>query len=114
MVKVGSTLDLALDGGPAVQEALRLLPDVTLEWLINQSGSIRASFFYRENNDYLVATTTGTPGRAKRIGANISYRKDFDSLGDIFRKKKKKKAPEPEPIPEKQPTVTEPKKEEEE
>ena len=39
MVKVGSTLDLALDGGPAVQEALRLLPDVTLEWLINQSGS---------------------------------------------------------------------------
>lgn len=91
MVKVGSTLDLALDGGPAVQEALRLLPDVTLEWLINQSGSIRASFFYRENNDYLAATTTGTPGRAKRIGANLSYRKDFDSLGDIFRRKKKKK-----------------------
>lgn len=114
MVKVGSTLDLALDGGPAVQEALRLLPDVTLEWLINQSGSIRASFFYRENNDYLASTTTGSPGKAKRIGANISYRKDFDSLGDIFRKKKKKKVPEPEPVTEKQPVVAEPKKEEEE
>lgn len=90
LVKVGSTLDLALDGGPAVQEALRLLPDVTLEWLINQSGSVRASFFYRENNDFLVSSTSGTPGRAKRIGANLSYRKDFDRLGDIFRRKKKK------------------------
>ncbi|MBK6827849.1 MAG: translocation/assembly module TamB domain-containing protein [Chitinophagaceae bacterium] len=113
MVKVGSTLDLALDGGPAVQEALRLLPDVTLEWLINQSGSIRASFFYRENNDYLASTTTGSPGKAKRIGANISYRKDFDSLGDIFRKKKKKKVPEPEPVTENQAPMLEPKKEDE-
>ena len=95
MVKVGSTLDLALDGGPAVQEALRLLPDVTLEWLINQSGSIRASFFYRENNDYLASTTTGSPGKAKRIGANISYRKDFDQFRDIFRRKKNKAIPDP-------------------
>jgi hypothetical protein len=100
LVKVGSTLDLALDGGPAVQEALRLLPDVTLEWLINQSGSIRASFFYRENNDYLASSTSGTPGRARRIGANLSYRKDFDRLGDIFKGKKKKPQPvTPSPAP---------------
>lgn len=107
LVKVGSTLDLALDGGPAVQEALRLLPDVTLEWLINQSGSIRASFFYRENNDFLASSTSGTPGRAKRIGANLSYRKDFDRLSDIFRRKKKK----PEQVLPSQPSV-EAKKEE--
>jgi len=91
LIKVGSTLDLALDGGPAVQEALRLLPDVTLEWLINESGSVRASFFYRENNDYLVASTTGAPGRARRMGADLSYRKDFDRLGDIFKGKSKKR-----------------------
>lgn len=102
LVKVGSTLDLALDGGPAVQEALRLLPDVTLEWLINQSGSVRASFFYRENNDYLASSTTGTPGRAKRIGANLSYRKDFDRLGDIFKGKRKKSTSTPAPV---QPTA---------
>jgi hypothetical protein len=90
LIKVGSTLDLALDGGPAVQEALRLLPDVTLEWLISESGSIRASFFYRENNDYLVASSSGAPGRARRIGANLSYRKDFDRLVDIFKRKRKK------------------------
>lgn len=67
----------------------QLLPDVTLEWLINPSGTIRASFFYRENTDYLTSAATGGPGKAKRIGANLSYRKDFDNLGDLFRKKKK-------------------------
>jgi hypothetical protein len=67
----------------------QLLPDVTLEWLINPSGTIRASFFYRENTDYLTSAATGAPGKAKRIGANLSYRKDFDNLGDLFRKKKK-------------------------
>jgi hypothetical protein len=65
------------------------LPDVTLEWLINPSGSIRASFFYRENADFLNASSSG-PGRARRYGASLSYRRDFDNLGDIFKSRKKK------------------------
>ncbi|MFN8291245.1 MAG: translocation/assembly module TamB domain-containing protein, partial [Chitinophagaceae bacterium] len=71
----------------------QLLPDVVLEWLINPSGSIRASFFYRENTDYLTTATSGGPGKARRIGASLSYRKDFDRLGDIFKGKKKKQKP---------------------
>ncbi len=39
-----------------VAQSIQLLPDVTLEWLINQSGSLRAAFFYRENSDYLTTT----------------------------------------------------------
>ena len=67
----------------------QLLPDVTMEWLINPSGTVRASFFYRENADYLTTATAGVPGKDRRIGANISYRKDFDRISDIFRRKKK-------------------------
>lgn len=77
----------------------QLLPDVVLEWLINPSGSIRASFFYRENTDYLTTSTSGGPGKARRIGANISYRRDFDRLGDIFKGKKKKAKTKPEEVP---------------
>jgi hypothetical protein len=88
----------------------QLLPDVTLEWLINPSGTVRASFFYRENTDYLSTATTG--GKDRRIGANLSYRKDFDSFLDIFRKRKKApKSPKTRPsdqegIPVTSPTTT--------
>jgi hypothetical protein len=76
----------------------QLLPDVTMEWLINPSGTVRASFFYRENADYLTAATAGIPGKNRRVGANISYRKDFDKFGDIFRRRKKaNKTPAPSP-----------------
>lgn len=84
-----------------LQQNIQLLPDVTMEWLINQSGTIRASFFYRENADYLTtATNTGGAGRARRIGGSLTYRRDFDKLGDLFRKKKNKTKPQP---PEQQP-----------
>jgi len=91
IVSTGVGFDAPLQQS-ATQQAFsqQLLPDITLEWLINQSGSIRASFFYRENADYLTTVTSGGPGKARRIGANLSYRKDFDRLGDIFRRKKLK------------------------
>lgn len=81
----------------------QLLPDVTLEWMINRAGTFRASFFYRENTDYLTTATSGGPGKARRIGGNVSYRKDFDSLGDIFRRKKKQAQPVPAPPEENKP-----------
>jgi hypothetical protein len=49
--------------------------------LINKSGTIRASFFYRQNLDYLGLTTSNIGQRTTRTGANISYRKEFDNLG---------------------------------
>ncbi|HUR65947.1 MAG TPA: translocation/assembly module TamB domain-containing protein [Chitinophagaceae bacterium] len=98
IVSTGVGYDAPIQSASSQQAfSQQLLPDVTLEWLINETGSIRASFFYRENTDYLTTANAGGPGKAKRIGANVSYRKDFDSIGDIFRRKKKK--PEPQPVP---------------
>ncbi len=71
-----------------IQQGLQFLPDVTMEWLINPSGTLRATFFYRENADYLASIGSG-PGKAKRVGGSLAFRKDFDKLGDLFRKRKK-------------------------
>jgi hypothetical protein len=87
VVTFASTFDVPLQS--SIQQSVQILPDVTAEWLINPSGSIRASFFYRQNIDYLTSNSTGA-GRDQRAGAGITYRKDFDRLGDIFKKKKNK------------------------
>jgi hypothetical protein len=98
IITAGGGFDAALQQTTTQQNFL-FLKDVTMEWLINESGSMRVSFFYRENADYL-GTGTGSSTKASRIGGNISYRRDFDNLDDLF-KKKKKPAPVPaEPKPE--------------
>ena len=82
---IGATVDVPLQSD--FQQTIRLFPDVTLELLVNKSGSVRASFFYRENMDFFVGNTqTGIIPR--RYGASIGYGKEFDSLGDLFGKKK--------------------------
>jgi hypothetical protein len=58
-----------------------------MEWLINQSGTIRASFFYRESTDYL--TTSTNTAKNRRTGASLAFRKDFDKIR-LFKKKKQK------------------------
>lgn len=87
VVTLGSTLDVPLQS--TIQQNVQFLPDVTAEWLINQSGTIRASFFYRQNLDYLTTSTTGA-ARTKRSGASISYRKEFETLREFFGRRKKK------------------------
>ncbi len=87
VVTLGSTLDVPLQ--TTIQQNVQFLPDVTAEWLINQSGSIRASFFYRQNLDYLTSSSTGA-ARTKRSGASIAYRKEFDNLADFFQNKNQK------------------------
>ncbi|HEX7847736.1 MAG TPA: hypothetical protein VF476_18175, partial [Chitinophagaceae bacterium] len=74
-----------------IQQSIRLLPDVTMEWLINESGTIRATFFYRKDADYLTTTSSGNPGRATRYGGSITYRKEFNKLKELFNNNKKKK-----------------------
>jgi hypothetical protein len=92
IISTGVGLDAPLQQSTStVQQNLQLLPDVTLEWLINPSGSIRVAFFYRQNTDYLLSSTATGPGKAKRYGANLTFRRDFDKLGDIFKKRKKSK-----------------------
>ena len=82
-----------------IQQSIQLLPDVTMEWVINKTGSIAASFFYRENADYLTTNSSG-PGRARRYGSNLSYRKEFDNLKNLFKRNTpKNKPPVEEPKP---------------
>ncbi len=88
VVTLGSTLDVPLQ--TTIQQNVQFLPDVTAEWLINQSGTIRASFFYRQNLDYLTSTSSSA-ARTKRSGASIAYRKEFDTLGEFFGRKKKRR-----------------------
>lgn len=75
-----------------LSQSIQLLPDVTMEWLINPSGSLRVGFFYRKSNDFLTNNTN--PITARRTGGSLSYQKDYDHLGDLFRglfRKKKRK-----------------------
>ena len=65
-----------------------LLTNFTTEFLINKSGSIRATIFYRENVDLLTGNATSV-GKSRKYGTSLTYRKDFNRLGDIFRRKKK-------------------------
>ncbi|RYY56429.1 MAG: hypothetical protein EOO09_06595 [Chitinophagaceae bacterium] len=97
IVTLGSTLDVPLQ--TTIQQNVQFLPDVTAEWLINQTGTIRASFFYRQNLDYLTTNSTGA-ARTKRSGASIAYRKEFDNLGEFFgnRKKRKDTVPKQPPV----------------
>lgn len=93
IITAGGGFDAALQQNTTQQNFL-FLKDVTMEWLINESGSMRFSFFYRENADYL-SSGTGSSAKASRIGGNVSYRRDFDRLGDLFKRKKKPKTAKP-------------------
>ena len=97
VVTLGSTLDVPLQS--TIQQNVQFLPDVTAEWLINESGTIRASFFYRQDLDYLTGTSSSA-ARNKRSGASIAYHKEFDTLGELFRgnrRRRNKKQPLPPP-----------------
>ncbi len=65
-----------------------LLTNFTTEFLINKSGSIRASIFYKENVDLLTGYSTSA-GKSRKYGTSLTYRKEFNRFGDIFKRKKK-------------------------
>jgi hypothetical protein len=96
IVTLGSTLDVPLQN--SIQQSVQFLPDVTAEWLINETGTIRASFFYRQDLDYLTSTAGGA-SRNKRSGASIAYRKEFDNLSEFFKGNKPKKKLQQAPPP---------------
>jgi len=68
------------------------LTNFTTEFLINQSGTIRATIFYKENVDLLTGTSTSA-GRSRRYGTSLAFRREFNRLGDLFRKKPKANPP---------------------
>jgi hypothetical protein len=111
VITAGSTLDIPLSSSQTtVEQKFQFLPDVTTEWLINEKGTIRATFFYRRNLDFLTGnTSTSTSTITTRIGGGIAYHKEVDHIGDLFRGKKKQKkqnqntAPAAESTPIRQP-----------
>lgn len=86
VVSLGSSLEVPLQS--TFEQTVQFLPDVTLEWLINASGSIRATLFYRENLDYLVSTSSGA-AKLRRTGGGISFRREFNNLRELFTNVKK-------------------------
>src|SRR4030095_14027912 len=66
----------------ATQVSNDLLTNVTTEFLINKSGSIRATIFYKENVDLLTGNATSV-GKSRKYGTSLTYRKEFNRLGDI-------------------------------
>ena len=62
-------------------------PDITIEWLLNKDGSLRVVGFNRTSVDI-------TTGQRNRSGVQLSYRKDFNKLSEIFRSRKKLQAEE--------------------
>ncbi len=71
-----------------------LLKNVTTEFLINKSGTVRATIFYKENIDFLTNTaSTGGGIKSRRYGGSLAYRKEGNRLRDLFTRKKKLQAP---------------------
>lgn len=88
VISLGSSLEVPLQS--SLQQKVQFLPDVTAEWLLNASGSIRLNLFYRENLDYLTTNSTGAAKTLKRTGGGISFRKEFNTLKDVFINQRKR------------------------
>lgn len=89
IVSFGSTFDVPIQSD--IQQTVQFLPDVTAEWLISKSGTVRATFFYRQNLDFLNGISQVPTGlRTQRAGASLSYHKEFASIKNLFRKKEQK------------------------
>lgn len=87
----GSALDFGLTAQQAQASSFEFLPDITMEYKITQDGRIAVSVFYRDSYNYLsVANRTQNSS-----GTSISYRRNFDKIDELFRKKKKEK---PKPV----------------
>ncbi|HTL09103.1 MAG TPA: hypothetical protein VL307_12620 [Chitinophagaceae bacterium] len=92
---VGSALDFGINNTTVAntRNNLQFLPDVTAQLKLTSDGKILFNLFYRENRSFL--STLG--GKQSRSGASISYRKEFDTIDELFKKKKKEpRKPMPE------------------
>ena len=96
---VGSALDFGFSNTSATTAAgnnFQFLPDVTFQYKLTPDGKILFNLFYRENRSYL---STALSGKQSRSGASVSYRREFDTFGELLRSKKKKAAAKPAPPP---------------
>jgi hypothetical protein len=90
---VGSALDFGFNNTSVSNSRnnVQFLPDVTAQYKLTSDGKILLNLFYRENRSYLTSLT----GKQSRSGTSISYRKEFETFGDLFKKKKLKEVVKP-------------------
>jgi hypothetical protein len=88
ILSVGGSFDIPLEAN--VQQTFQILPDVSLQILLNKTGSLRATFFYRQNIDYFSGFTTSGSPQTRRYGTSLSYNKEFDSFSEFLFGKRKK------------------------
>ncbi len=90
ILSVGGSFDIPLEAN--VQQTFQILPDVSLQLLLNKTGSMRATFFYRQNVDFLNGFTTSGSPQTRRYGASLSYNKEFDSFREFLFGRKRPRA----------------------
>ena len=95
ILTIGGSFEVPL--GENIQQTFQILPDVQLEVLLNTTGTLRATIFYRQNVDFLYGYSTSGNPQTRRYGASLSYNKEFDSFGDLLFRKRKDKQPNGSP-----------------
>ncbi|HEY4206811.1 MAG TPA: translocation/assembly module TamB domain-containing protein [Puia sp.] len=88
---VGSAFDIGMGAQQVQAASFQFLPDITAEYKITTDGRVVLSFFYRDSYNYLSGNHTQNSS-----GASISYRRDFDRIDELFKKKNKKQRPKKE------------------
>ncbi|HEV3415116.1 MAG TPA: translocation/assembly module TamB domain-containing protein [Puia sp.] len=94
-LNIGSALDFGMTTQQEQAAAFEFLPDISASYKITADGRVSLTLFYRDSWNYL---SSGNH-QLNSSGSSISYRRDFDRIDELFKKKKKKKAPQPAPQP---------------
>ncbi|MBN8853660.1 MAG: translocation/assembly module TamB domain-containing protein [Sphingobacteriales bacterium] len=85
---VGSAFDIGMGAQQVQAASFQFLPDITAEYKITTDGRVVLSFFYRDSYNYLSGNHTQNSS-----GASISYRRDFDRIDELLKRKKNKTHP---------------------
>ncbi|MDR3713027.1 MAG: translocation/assembly module TamB domain-containing protein [Puia sp.] len=99
-LNLGSALDFGMTAQQVQASSFQFLPDITAEYKLTADGRIALTLFYRDSYNYLSAGNR----TQNSSGTSISYRRDFDRIDELFKKKKKKEKPVPPPPPPPPPT----------
>ncbi len=92
IVTLGGSFDVPIGLDANIEQNIQLFPDVNVEFLINKTGTVRATVFYRQSPDLLTASSQTGSLRSRRAGVNLAYRKEINSLSEpLFGRKKGKK-----------------------
>ena len=92
-IQITGTANVPVQWQSDVNKRFIIYPDISIDLLINKTGSVRATIFYSETPD-ITASAQSDVIRNQRAGVKLSYRKEFDSFADFFKKRKKDVAPD--------------------